>query len=594
MSDIILVYGLSFLLAFPLGYYMFRVFKHQRTWLDPVLNPIENGFYRLFGIDPERGMTWRGYAVALLFTNLLVGIVAYFVFIFQGYLPLNPDDIPGMSWDLALHTVASFITNTNQQHYSGQAQLSYLSQMVGITALQIITPTVGLVAVVAILRGLFGGRNAETAKAGEPRDLGNYYVDMTRGLLRITLPLSFVMALFLTWQGVPSTFSGAKVAQLVDPQGEVTTQTIPVGPVAPMVAIKQLGTNGGGWYGMNSAVPLENPTPLSNLFETVALILVPIAIVFMAGYFTKRMRFALMILGVMVVTSALFTATSITAENYPNRAFHGLAAPGPNMEGKEVRIGATATGLYAALTTQVSNGSVNGMHDSLTPIGGLVPTIDMLINTTYGGWGVGLINFLVFIFITVFIAGLMVGRTPELFGRKLEAKEIKLAAIVLLLSPLLILGFTAATLAMPGLANTSNPAFHGITQVFYEYTSAFANNGSGFEGLGDNTVWWNVTCAIVLILPRFLPIILPLAIAGSLAAKRVAPETAGTLRVDTPMFGATTFAIIILFTLLNFAPALVLGPIAEHTVEIPAVTPIPEDLTPLGEIPAGAFVGGAQ
>lgn len=592
MMDVILLFGLTLLLAWPLGRYMARVFKGERTWLDPLLNPLENGLYRLMGVDATKGMTWRGYAVALVMTNLLVGAIAYFVFILQGFLPLNPDGISGMRWDLSLHTVSSFITNTNQQHYSGQSGLSYFSQMLGITAMQAFTPIVALVALVAILRGLFGGRNAETAKPGEPRDLGNYYVDMTRGLTRIMLPLAFVLALLLTWQGVPSTFSGAKVAHLVDPpSAEETLQVIPVGPVAPMVAVKQLGTNGGGWYGMNSATPMENPTPLSNLFEMIGLFLIPLAGVFMLGHLTGRMRFAMMILAVMVAMSIPLTTTAIVAENMPNRAFHELAAPGPNLEGKEVRLGATASALFGTMSTQVTIGSVNSMHDSWTPIGGMVPIIGMLINGVYGGVGAGLINFLIYIVVAVFIAGLMVGRTPELFGRKIEAKEIKLAAVALLLSPFLILGFTAVTLALPDVAHTSNPLFHGISQVFYEYTSANANNGSGFEGLGDNTYWWNITCSVVLILARFIPFVAPLAIAGFLGTKRVAPEGSGTLRVDTPIFGATTLALIVIVTLLNFAPVLVLGPIAEHYVETPKVTPIPADLTPVSQDLSGVFGG---
>ena len=572
MIDVFLSYALVFLLAWPLGRYMARVFQAEHTWLDPILNPLERGLYGLIGTDPKRGMTWFGYARALLFSNLLVGVAAYFVFIFQGRLPLNPDGIPGMSWDLALHTAASFITNTNQQHYSGQAQLSYLSQMVGVTALQLITPAAGLAALVAVLRGLFGGRDADTAKAGEPRDLGNYYVDITKAMTRILIPMSLVLALLLTWQGVPSTFSGAKTATLVDPQGEVTEQTIPVGPVAAMVAIKQLGTNGGGWFGPNSAVPLENPTPLANLFETISIILLPVAIVFMVGTFTRRPRFGVMALGVMTVISVVLAVAVIGAENGPNPAFQELAATGPNWEGKEIRFGPTPSALWATLTTQTSNGSVNAMHDSFTPLGGVVPIIGMLINETYGGIGVGFLNFLIFLFIAVFIAGLMVGRTPELFGRKLEAREVKLAAIALLIQPLLILIPTAVALSVPALTANSNPGFHGLSQVFYEYTSAFANNGSGFEGLGDNTVWWNVTTSINLILARFIPIFAPLAIAGSLAVKRVAPQTAGTLRIETPIFAATVVSIIFILTLLNFLPVLVLGPIGEQLVAVPEIT----------------------
>jgi potassium-transporting ATPase potassium-binding subunit len=571
MMDIVLTYGVAFLLAWPVGRYMANVFSGERTLFDSVFNPIEHFLFRLLGIDATQGMSWKGYAKALLFSNLFVGSVAYLVFLLQGRLPLNPDGVPGMKWDLALHTAASFITNTNQQHYSGQAQLSYLAQMVAITALQLITPAAGLAALVAILRGLLGGRNPN-AKAGETRDLGNYYVDVTKTITRIFIPFAFVLALLLTWQGVPSTFSGAKVVTPLDSATGVAKQIIPVGPVAAMVAIKQLGTNGGGWYGPNSAVPLENPTPLSNLFETIAIILLPISIVFMTGYFLKRRGVGMMILSVMTLSSILLTVAVVAAENQPNAAFTGLAVTDANMEGKEVRFGATASALWGTLTTQTSNGSVNAMHDSFTPLGGMVPLLGMLINETYGGVGVGMINFFLFLVLTVFIAGLMVGRTPELFGRKLEAKEIKLAAIALLIQPLLILVPTAITLANPTLTDNSNPSFHGISQVLYEYTSAFANNGSGFEGLGDNTIWWNVTTAINLILGRFIPIIAPLAIAGYLARKRVAPESAGTLRVSTPIFAATTFSVIILLTLLNFLPVLVLGPISEQLVSVPEIS----------------------
>lgn len=561
MTDVLATLVLTLALAWPLGLYMARVFAGERTFSD-VLLPLERLLYRLLGIDPRQGMDWRGYAKALLLSNLAVALVAYGVLVLQGVLPLNPDRIPGLSWDLALHTVASFITNTNQQHYAGQAQLSYLSQMVAITALQLITPAAGLAALVAILRA-FGGRGG---------DLGNYYVDLTRALTRLLIPLSVVWALLLTWQGVPSTFSGAKTAALLEPQtvtapdgtsSTVSEQIIPVGPVAAMVAIKQLGTNGGGWYGPNSAMPLENPTPLSNVLETVAILLLPLAQVFMIGRFLGNPRFARMIFGVMAAFSLLFIALILPLERAPNPAFAGLAAPGPNWEGKETRFGIEPSALWATLTTQTSNGSVNTMHDSLNPLSGAVALVDIFINATWGGVGVGAINFLLYVILTVFVAGLMVGRTPELFGRKLEAREIKLASITILIQPLLILLPTALALAL-GLANTSNPGYHGISQVLYEYTSAFANNGSGFEGLGDNTVWWNTTCAVVLILGRFIPIIAPLAIAGFLAAKRVVPQTSGTLRVETPVFALTTFSIIVIVQLLNFIPVLVLGPVAEQ------------------------------
>ncbi|MBI5813281.1 MAG: potassium-transporting ATPase subunit KdpA [Meiothermus silvanus] len=568
MTEVILILLLVLLLAWPLGGYLARVFSGERTLLD-FLAPLERGIYRLLGVNPERGMDWRGYAKALLGSNLLLALAAYGVLVLQGKLPLNPDGVPSMSWHLALHTVASFITNTNQQHYSGQAQLSYLAQMLAITALQLITPAAGLATLVAILRAL---RPPAGRKAG---DLGNYYVDVTRALTRVLIPLSVAWALLLTWQGVPSTFSGAKVAELLEPQTltvegkpqTVREQVIPVGPVAAMVAIKQLGTNGGGWYGPNSAFPLENPTPFSNLLETVAILLLPVAQVFMIGHVLRNLAFARLVFGVMAAFSVLFIAFILPMEQAPNPAFAQLAAPGPNWEGKELRLGPLPSALWATLTTQASNGSVNAMHDSLQPLSILIALVDMFINATWGGVGVGAINFLLYVVLAVFIAGLMVGRTPELFGKKLEAREIKLASIAILLQPLLVLVPTALALGS-GLANTSNPGFHGLSQVLYEYTSAYANNGSGLAGLGNTTVWWNLSCAVVLILARYIPMIAPLAIAAFLAAKRTAPQTVGTLRTETPTFGLTVFSIIVIVQGLNFFPYLILGPIAEQLVGV--------------------------
>lgn len=568
MTEVILILLLVLLLAWPLGGYLARVFSGERTLLD-FLAPLERGIYRLLGVNPERGMDWRGYAKALLGSNLLLALAAYGVLVLQGKLPLNPDGVPSMSWHLALHTVASFITNTNQQHYSGQAQLSYLAQMLAITALQLITPAAGLATLVAILRAL---RPPAGRKAG---DLGNYYVDVTRALTRVLIPLSVAWALLLTWQGVPSTFSGAKVAELLEPQTltvegkpqTVREQVIPVGPVAAMVAIKQLGTNGGGWYGPNSAFPLENPTPFSNLLETVAILLLPVAQVFMIGHLLRNLAFARLVFGVMAAFSVLFIAFILPMEQAPNPAFAQLAAPGPNWEGKELRLGPLPSALWATLTTQTSNGSVNAMHDSLQPLSILIALVDMFINATWGGVGVGAINFLLYVVLAVFIAGLMVGRTPELFGKKLEAREIKLASIAILLQPLLVLVPTALALGS-GLANNSNPGFHGLSQVLYEYTSAYANNGSGLAGLGNTTVWWNLSCAVVLILARYIPMIAPLAIAAFLAAKRTAPQTVGTLRTETPTFGLTVFSIIVIVQGLNFFPYLILGPIAEQLVGV--------------------------
>jgi K+-transporting ATPase ATPase A chain len=449
--------------------------------------------------------------------------------------------------------------------------------MVGVTALQIMTPAAGGAALFALLRGLMGGHK------GQPGNLGNYFVDITRFTTRLLIPMCFIVALLLTWQGVPSTFSGARTAQLVVPQTvtvnnkatTVTTQSLPVGPVAAMVAIKQLGTNGGGWYGPNSAVPLENPTALSNLIECISIILIPVALVFALGSFLRRPKFGVMIIGVMALLNAVLTFSTIIAERAPNPALTGLAAAGPNLEGKELRFGTDATALWASLTTSTSNGSVNGMHDSFSALGGMVPQINMFLNDIYGGIGVGFINMFLFVVLTVFIAGLMVGRTPEIFGRKIEVREMKIASLVILLQPLLILGLTAVSLAIPGITGNLNPGFHGLSEVLYAFNSMYANNGSAFAGLGTGaSVWYNVTGACELILARFLPIIGPLAIAGLLSVKRVAPETSGTLRVDTPIFAGTLLTVMLLLQLLNFAPALVLGGVSEQLVgAAPAITP---------------------
>ncbi len=564
MNEVLLIYAIALLLAWPLGRYMASIYSSTPTALDRAFGPVERMIYGAIGVHPGSSMNWKQYGKALLKLHVVIGIIVLVIFMQQGRLPLNPDGIEGMSWDLALHTAASFITNTNQQHYSGQAQLSYFSQLIAIVSMQIVTPAAGIAALVAILRTLFAKREDRLVTACGEVAVGNFHSDLVRAIVRVFLPLAFITALLLAWQGVPSTYEGAQMAQPIDSSAGLAEQRIPVGPVAPMVAIKQLGTNGGGWYGPNSAVPLENPTPVSNFVETIAIVLIPIALVIMAGYLTGRRRLALSILGVMLTLSAALTGLNVWSENQPNAAFAGLAAEGPNLEGKEVRFGATATALWGSFTTQTSNGSVNGMHDSFNPLGGASTLMDMFINATFGGVGVGLINYLLFLLLAVFLGSLMVGRSPELYGRALEAKEIKLVSIALLLQPLLILGLTALTVAIPGLAQNSNPGFHGLSQVLYEYTSAFANNGSGFEGLGDNTVWWNVSCTVALILGRFIPILAPLAVAAYLAGKRVAPTTSGSLAVETPTFALLTLGVIVMFALLSFFPVLALGPFAEY------------------------------
>jgi K+-transporting ATPase ATPase A chain len=566
MIEILLVMAIAITFGWPLGHYMAMVMRGDAALGDRLFAPVERVMYRMLGAGTRGGMSWRGYAANFLLANFVLGAIVWVLFMAQGALPLNPDEVPGMTWDLALHTMVSFLTNTNQQHYSGQAQLSYLSQMVGIVGLQVITPMFGLALLVATLRGLFGGRaamqsategHAHTDAEGLDRDVGNFWVDVTRATLRILLPLCLLWSMLFAWQGVPSTLARGAHVVPIDASAGMATQHIPVGPVAPMVAVKQLGTNGGGWYGPNSSVALENPTPLSNLLQTLAIILLPVAIAFMVGPFTGRRRFGVFVFATMLGMSLLSTGAAVLSETANDTSV-------VSMEGKEVRSGLTASALWGALTTQTSNGSVNAMHDSMAPLTGGVQISNMLVNAIWGGIGCGALQFIVYLLLTVFLAGLMTGRTPELFGRKIEAPEVRLLALLILLQPLALLGFTAATLTIPGLAGNSNPGFHGISQVFYEYASAFANNGSGFEGLGDNTVWWNTTAAIVLLLGRFPALLVPLMIAGLLAKKRVAPESTGTLHIETPTFALTLVSVIVILTVLQFLPALVLGPIADH------------------------------
>ena len=558
MIEILLVFALAIGLAWPLGRYLAAVMRGAPMRSDRVFVWLEKPVYRLLGIDPLRGMTWRGYAKAFLLSNLAVGAVVWVLFMTQGWLPLNPDAIPNMRFDLALHTMVSFLTNTNQQHYSGQAQLSYLSQMVGIVGLQVVTPMMGLALVVATLRALFGGREKNAHDTGEA-DMGNYWADVVRATVRFMLPLCLLWSLLLTSQGVPATLAAGPTVAPVDASAQMTEQKIPLGPVAAMVAAKQLGTNGGGWYGPNSSVPLENPTPFSNVLEMIAIILIPLSVVFMVGPLVGRRKLTAMIFGSMLLMSAASTGLAVWSE-----AYSVTTSDAALMEGKEVRFGAASSALWASLTTQTSNGSVNAMHDSLAPLTGLDTLLNMLINAIWGGVGCGLQQFLVYLLLSVFLAGLMTGRTPELFGRKIEAPEVKLLALLVLLQPLVILGFTALTLAVPSITGHSNPGFHGISQVFYEYTSAYANNGSGFEGLGDASYWWNLSCALVLALGRYPALIVPLAVAALMARKRPSPESAGSLQIETPTFALTLIAVVAIITVLQFMPALVLGPIADH------------------------------
>ncbi len=572
MTHFLLALALAVLLGWPLSRYLAAVLHGAPTRLDRLFAPVEAPLYRLLGTSPAAGMSGGAYARAFLVSNLVLGLLVWLVLMTQAWLPFNPDRIGNMRWDLALHTMVSFLTNTNQQHYAGQAQLSYLAQMTAIVGLQMITPLMALACVAATLRGLFGGRHALAAQArgqqagaaeaaGHEADVGNYWADVLRVALRVMLPLCLVWSLLLTWQGVPATLAAGPVATpLAQAQADApATQKIPLGPVAPMVAAKQLGSNGGGWYGPNSAVALENPTPLSNLFELVAIVLLPVTVVMMVGAFTGRRRFGAMVFGAMLLMSLVSGGLAAWAE---------WSAAGPlqaaALEGKELRVGVDGSAAWAALTTQVNNGSVNLMLDSAAPLTGLVALSNMLINAIWGGVGCGLQQFLVYLMLSVFVAGLMTGRTPELFGRKIEAPEIKLLALLVLLQPLVVLGLTAVALSVPGWAGISNPGFHGVSQVLYEYVSAFANNGSGFEGLADASLWWNLSATLALLAGRYPALLIPLLIAALLARKRRAPASAGSLQIETPTFALTLIGVVLILTLLQFMPVLVLGPVADH------------------------------
>lgn len=560
MWEFISVFVLSLLLAYPLGTYLADVMQAKPMKSDALFNWIEQPIYAVLGVK-RNGMNWRKYLGAFVLSNALLLGASLAILMTQAWLPLNPDHIPNMNWDLALHTSISFLTNTNQQHYSGQAQLSYLSQMTVIVGLQYLSPIMGLALLVAMLRALFlqsGLKNGANKQDWQTINLGNYWMDLIRPLFRFFIPLGLIFSLLLTFQGVPATLSAGPTAQVLEQTADVKTQHLPLGPVAPMVAIKQLGSNGGGWYGPNSSVPLENPTPLSNVIEMIAILLIPLSVVFMLGRFIQRKKLMWMIFGSMLLMSLASTLLTLWTEK------SSLIPDTALMEGKEVRFEAEASALWGSLTTQVNNGSVNMMHDSASPLTGLVELCNMLINAIWGGIGCGLLQFFIYLFLAVFIAGLMTGRTPELFGRKIEVREIKLLALVILLQPVVILGLTAIAIAFQSLTGNSNPAFHGISQVFYEYVSAYANNGSGFEGLGDNTLWWNLSASVALLAGRYSVLIIPVLIAVSLATKTQAAESKGSLQIESPTFALTLIGIVLILTVLQFMPVLVIGPIADY------------------------------
>lgn len=548
--QITIVLVLVVILAIPMGRYIASAFSLESTRLDRVFGGIEKSIYKISGIQ-ETDMKWQQYAKALLLSNLVMFGIGYIIVRFQHLLPGNPSDIGALEPLLSFNTIASFLTNTNLQHYSGESGLSYFSQMMVIIFLMFTTPATGLALCIAFFRGITGQRS-----------IGNFYVDLVRALTRILLPLSIIVALLLVGQGVPQTLEPTVTAHTV----EGIVQKIARGPVAALESIKHLGTNGGGIFGVNSAHPFENPTPLSNVIEIISMFLIPASLPFAFGRMSKNRKQGIIFFTAMGIIFLGFLSLAYFSEANGNPALKGIGLSQENgsMEGKEVRFGIAQSALFTTVTTAATTGSVNNMHDTLTPLGGLVPLGQMMLNCVFGGDGVGTINILMYAILAVFLAGLMVGRTPEFLGRKIEAKEMKLIAITILIHPLIILVPSAIALATNmGTAAISNPGFHGLSQVVYEFTSSAANNGSGFEGLGDNTPFWNISTGIVMLFGRYFSMIAMIAVAGSMLAKKPVPETLGTFKTDNSTFMVVLLATVLIVGALTFFPVLALGPVAE-------------------------------
>jgi len=560
---IIVSFLITVLLAYPFGKYIAKVFAGEKTLLD-FLKPVENLIYRLAGINPKQGMNWKEFLAAMLTINMLWLIYAFILFLFQGHLPLNPDGNPNMTPDLSFNTAISFVVNCNLQDYSGETGVTYLTQLFVITFLQFVSAATGIACLVALFNGL---------KEKTTNNLGNFWQIFVITLTRILVPISIVIAILLAFNGTPASFDGKNT--IVSLQGD--TVQVSRGPAAGMIAIKHLGTNGGGWFNANSAHPLENPNYFTNMLEIIVQTLLPIAMIFALGFYINRRKFANVIFGIMTIGMLCLLVPTVITEVHGNPAIAkmGISQATGAMEGKEVRFGPAASAYWSIITTIISTGSVNSMHDSSMPLSGLMQMLGMLINGFYGGCGVGILNYFIYIIIAVFISGLMVGRTPEFMGHKVEAREVKIAALVTLLSAILIKGGTALAAyilvqhpnidwAFKPSGWLNNPGYHGFSEMFYQVTSANANNGSAFAGLTGNNIFWNVLTGFIMLLGRFLPIIGPVAIVGLMAKKKYIPESAGTLKVDSLTFGVMTFAVIIIITALSYFPPLVLGPIAEY------------------------------
>jgi len=537
-------------IAPPLGRYMARVYLGEKTFLNPVVGPIERITYAVGGVRVQEPMTGWQYARAVLYSNLAMFVLVYLIFMLQGVLPLNPTNLDAPSWDLALHTAISFVTNTNQQHYSGETTFSYTSQVLALGFLLFTSAATGLAVGIAFIRGLTG------------RPLGNFYVDLTQSITRILLPISIIGAVLLIITGVPETLAGPATVTTV----EGATQHIARGPVAHFEIIKELGENGGGFFGINSAHPFENPNPASNLLEVLALVWIPAALIITYGIFANNKKQGWLLFWMVLIIFAILVLLTAVGEYQGNPLVNPLLGgqQQPNLEGKEVRFGWAQTALWAVATTGTMCGAVNGMHDSLMPTGGFSTLFNMFIQIIWGGQGTGTAYLFVFLILSVFATGLMVGRTPEFLGRKIEKREIGLASVVLLVHPIIILIPSAITLAFPdSLSGITNPGFHGLSQVVYEYTSAAANNGSGFEGLLDATLWWNLSASVPLLAGRYIPIVTLLLLADGMSRKQPVPMTAGTLRTDTILFTGVTAGVILILGVLTFFPVLALGPVAE-------------------------------
>ncbi|WP_374448437.1 potassium-transporting ATPase subunit KdpA [Stella sp.] len=537
----------------PLGGYMTRLFDGGPTLLSPLLGPVERLLYRAAGIDPRAEQGWLGYALAMLAFNLAGFLLLFGLQRLQDVLPLNPAGMAAVPPDLAFNTAASFMTNTNWQNYGGETTMSHLVQMAGLTVQNFVSAATGIAIAVALVRGF--------ARA-QARTIGNFWTDLTRATLYVLLPLSLVLALAFVWQGVPQTLSAAVDATTI----EGATQTIALGPVASQEAIKMLGTNGGGFFNANSAHPFENPTPLSNLLQMVAIFAIGAALTNVFGRMVGDERQGWAILAAMGVLFLAGVAVAYWAEAGGNPLLAAIGVDGPNMEGKEVRFGAALSALFAVITTAASCGAVNAMHDSFMPLGGMIPIVNMQLGEVIvGGVGAGLYGMLIFVVIAVFVAGLMVGRTPEYLGKKIEAKEMKMAVLAILCLPLAMLGFTAAAAVLPeAVAAIANPGPHGFSEILYAYTSAAANNGSAFAGLSGNTPWYNTTLGLAMLAGRFLVIIPALAIAGSLAAKKTVPASSGTFPTHGPLFVGLLVGVVLIVGGLTFFPSLALGPVVEH------------------------------